>query len=233
VADVATLWQENTIMDNAPLGPEERPFDPSRHLTKVSGRDYLEVKWRLVWLRSLHPEARIITELKQRQGQEAIFRAEIVLPSGASATGWGSEDAGDFGDYLEKAETKALGRALAALGFGTQFCDDFAFASERAPGRVVDSPVQSGMGDRSRPGPGDAPTRQSPPARPPEGPKPQTPRQKTYLWACMRERGLTDLNLQSICMEMFNTEEVAALSYQDLGKLINHVQDLPAATQSR
>jgi len=43
------------------------------------------------------------------------------------------------GDYIEKAETKALGRALAALGFGTQFCPDFEFGARE--GRVVDAPV--------------------------------------------------------------------------------------------
>ena len=36
--------------------------------------------------------------------------------------------------------SKALGRALAALGFGTQFTEDFDFA-EGDPARVVDSPV--------------------------------------------------------------------------------------------
>jgi hypothetical protein len=114
-------------------------FDPSRFLTLVSGKEYLEVKWRLVWLRSEHPDAKITTELVSHQNSEAVFRAEVSIPDGGSATGWGSEDAQGFGDYLEKAETKAIGRALAALGFGTQFCGDFEFGA--AAGRVVDSPV--------------------------------------------------------------------------------------------
>ena len=44
-------------------GHQGATFDPTRYLTKVNGRDYLEVKWRLVWLRSVHPTARIETEL--------------------------------------------------------------------------------------------------------------------------------------------------------------------------
>ncbi len=36
--------------------------------------------------------------------------------------------------------SKALGRALAALGFGTQFCEDFDFAQGHE-GKVVDAPV--------------------------------------------------------------------------------------------
>jgi hypothetical protein len=99
-------------------------FDPAKFLTKVNGSDYLEVKWRLVWLRDRHPNAEISTELVAHEDSRALFSARIVIPGGGSATGWGSESAGDFRDYLEKAETKAIGRALAALGFGTQFCTD-------------------------------------------------------------------------------------------------------------
>jgi hypothetical protein len=83
-------------------------FDPARHLTLVSGKEYLEVKWRLVWLRSEHPNAKIITELISHHDNEAVFKAEVIIPDGGSAMGWGSEDARGFGDYLEKAECVPL-----------------------------------------------------------------------------------------------------------------------------
>lgn len=103
-----------------------KKFDPSRHLTKVSGKDYLEVKWRLAWFRADHPDGVIITEMVSHHDNEAVFRAEVIIPNGGgSSTGWGSEDARGFGDYLEKAETKAIGRALAALGFGIQHSYEF------------------------------------------------------------------------------------------------------------
>jgi hypothetical protein len=105
-------------------GDGDEGFDPARYLSRVNGSDYLEVKWRLLWLRRLHPEAAIETELIAHADGVAIFRALVAVPHGGSATGYGSESADDFRDYLEKAETKALGRALAALGFGTQFCAD-------------------------------------------------------------------------------------------------------------
>ncbi len=114
-------------------------FDPSRYLSKVKGSDYLEVKWRLVWLRDMFPDATIETDLVSHSGNQAVFRAKVSVPNGASATGWGSEDASGFANYIEKAETKAIGRALAALGFGTQFCPDFDYGSEE--GQVVDAPV--------------------------------------------------------------------------------------------
>ena len=118
---------------------DAKTFDPGRYLTKVGSSDYLEVKWRLVWLREIHPEACIVTELVSHTDQMAIFRAEVTIPEGGSATGYGSEGYDDFRDYIEKAETKAIGRALAALGFGTQFCPDFDFGA--ANGSVVDSPI--------------------------------------------------------------------------------------------
>ena len=118
---------------------QQTAFDPSRYLTKVGSADYLEVKWRLVWLRETHPDAVIETELVSNGDQMAVFKARVTIPGGGSATGFGSEGYNDFRDYLEKAETKALGRALAALGFGTQFCPDFEFGASQ--GAVVDSPI--------------------------------------------------------------------------------------------
>lgn len=125
----------------------EKTFDPTRYLRKLGKGDYLEVKWRLVWLRTEHPDAVIETELMRLDHNPpmAVFRAKVSIPGGGSATGWGQEEPKDFGDYLEKAETKALGRALAALGFGTQFTEDFDFA-EGDPNRVVDSPVERPAG---------------------------------------------------------------------------------------
>ena len=108
-----------------------KAFDASKYMTDLNGKDYLEVKWRLLWLRTEHPDAVIETELVKFGSGLALFRARVAVPGSGTATGWGSETADDFGDYIEKAETKALGRALAALGFGTQFCEDYDFSAQR------------------------------------------------------------------------------------------------------
>jgi len=98
----------------------------------VGGSDYLPIKWCLVWLRDEHPDATIETQLIDHVDNVAIFRAEVRVPTGGCATGYGSESAGDFRDYLEKAETKAIGRALRALGYGAQFSTDHEVGSESA-----------------------------------------------------------------------------------------------------
>jgi hypothetical protein len=188
---------------------EQSAFDPGKHLTKVSGRDYLEVKWRLVWLRSVHPDAQIETELVQHQQHNAVFRARVTLPSGASATGWGSEGSDDFGDYLEKAETKALGRALAALGFGTQFCPDFDFGAERQ--RVVDSPVDIRSARDPRQANASAPRQEA------------TPRQIKYLHAVAREVGMSAEDLEARAREGFGAG-LDELSRRDVSALIEQIQ---------
>jgi len=189
---------------------EQSAFDPAKHLTKVSGRDYLEVKWRLVWLRSVHPEAQIETDLVEHRNNLAVFRAKVTIPSGASATGWGSEGTDDFGDYLEKAETKALGRALAALGFGTQFCPDFDFGADRQ--RVVDSPVDIRSVRGAQQAPASNGNRQE-----------ATPRQVKYLHAVAREVGMTGEDLEDRSRESFGVA-VAELSRRDISALIEQIQ---------
>lgn len=138
-------------------------FDPSRYLSKVGAADYLEVKWRLVWLREVYPDAVIETECLHYYPPDtdpdgnmvgsAAFKATVSLPSGGKATGHGSESVNDFREYYEKAETKAIGRALAALGFGTQFSTDHEFSAAAVGGhvKIVDSSVDLGARAESRP----------------------------------------------------------------------------------
>lgn len=117
-------------------------FNPQEHFRKVNGnQDYLEVKWRLVWFRELCPNHGISTELvwHDAESKTAIFKAEIIEPMSGNvlSTAHGSECARDFKDYLEKAETKAIGRALAILGYGTQFAEELDEGD-----RIVDAPVE-------------------------------------------------------------------------------------------
>lgn len=128
--------------DGAKRSDATKSFDPRAYLRRIQVRgtevEYLDVKWRLVWLRSEHPDAHVLTQLVSNEKNVAVFRAEVILPSGGRATGYGSESQGDFDDYIEKAETKAIGRALAALGYGTQFALDFDAAVEPVDAALPD-----------------------------------------------------------------------------------------------
>lgn len=143
-----------------------RAFNPNDHVMQIKNRngsaDYLPVQWRLVWFREQCPEGTIETEMLHldldRETEEeafawnnetrrsekivkranglAVFHAVVKDGKGGVATGTKSERAASFPDFIEKAETGAIGRALAALGYGTQFAPEL---DEQH--RIVDAPV--------------------------------------------------------------------------------------------
>ena len=159
-------------MSDAPVN-QVQPFNPREHLMQIKNRggasDYLPVAWRLVWFREVCPDGQIETELvtldldreTEEEGYQwneqsrrservtkranglAVFKATVRDGKGGIATGYKSEKAASFPDFVEKAETGSIGRALAALGYGTQFAPDL---DEQH--RIVDAPA-----DRSTPTP--------------------------------------------------------------------------------
>lgn len=120
-------------------------FNPNDHLIALKGKPYLEVKYRLVWFRDENPDWGIqTTPIKiDLDAKYAIFKATITDQHGRIiAEGTKMEDSKGFSDFLEKAETGAIGRALGICGYGTQFAPEF---DEIVPGvenpRIVDSPI--------------------------------------------------------------------------------------------
>lgn len=112
-------------------------FNPNEHLMDLKGKKYLQVMWRLVWFREEKPLWSIDTKLEQITNDHALFSAKIYDENGVQkSAGYGSESVKDFRDFIEKAETKAVGRALAMLGYGTQFAPEL-----DEEDRIVDSPV--------------------------------------------------------------------------------------------
>jgi len=203
-------------------------FEPAKYLVNLNGRgEYLEVKWRLLWLRTEHPDAVIETELVRLEERDAVFKARVSIPDGGSATGWGSESAGDFRDFLEKAETKAIGRALAALGYGTQFCHDHEFGVGEPPVvnvgqmRIVDTPVDLAASRGRR----QAPAAQVATAVAAADPATQraTERQVKFIFAIAREAGLDEQELTTWSQELYG-QEVSQLNRRDASTLIEALQ---------
>lgn len=104
-------------------------FNPNEHLIKVQGgRNYLPVADRLIWFREDHPDWGISTSviLLDNEKGRAVFHAEIIDETGRLvSSGSKAETAKGFEDFIEKAETGAVGRALGMLGYGTQFTPEF------------------------------------------------------------------------------------------------------------
>lgn len=186
-----------------------RSFDPTPYVRQLRSRggqtEYLDVKHRLLWLRTEHPDARIVTDLVRLDDQSAVFRASVDIPAGGSATGHGSETATDFSDYIEKAETKALGRALNALGFGAQFAEN-----------------ESDEPRSTRPSPDRA--RNAPPPKSASGGRGKS-EDWTVFWEWARASGFTDQQ----AVEKVIGRAMAGLSTGELQKLLTpHVQQLAA-----
>lgn len=144
-----------------------RTFNPNDHVMQLKSRegskDYLPVQWRLVWFREQCPHGTIKTKMlhldldreteeeayvwnnEKRRSEKVVkhakgfvvFRAVVKDGKGGIGVGTKSEKAASFGDFIEKAETGAIGRALAALGYGTQFAPEL-----DEEHRIVDSPVE-------------------------------------------------------------------------------------------
>lgn len=136
---------------------------------KQGKTDYLPVQWRLVWaneqcleldIRTKSVEIDLEREMEvetyawnndTRRSEKIVKRAKgfakvevevtAVLKDGRKrhAEGVKTESAVNFADFVEKAQTGALGRALAMIGFGTQFVGDEFDERER----IVDAPVES------------------------------------------------------------------------------------------
>jgi hypothetical protein len=106
-------------------------------LMDIRGKPYLQVAHRLVWFREDHPDWSIETEVIPKD-KACMSKATIKDNNGRIiATAHKVEDAAGFGDYIEKSESGAIGRALAMCGYGTQFADELVEGSKR----IVDSPV--------------------------------------------------------------------------------------------
>jgi hypothetical protein len=152
---------------NTELEQEQKSFNPNSHIIQLKSqqgpKDYLPVQWRLVWFRDQYPQGEITTEIlhldmdkeieievdkwndtikryekvKKVAKGICVFKATIKDGKGGIATGTKQENAASFADYIEKAETGAIGRALAALGYGTQFTED-----DGEGERLADAPVE-------------------------------------------------------------------------------------------
>lgn len=107
-------------------------------LINFKGKEYLEVKYRLVWFREERPMWSIETEYVSITDKSAHAKATVKDETGrVITTSHKYENAQGFADFIEKAETGAIGRALALMGYGTQFCADELDEGER----IVDAPV--------------------------------------------------------------------------------------------
>lgn len=111
-------------------------------LTNLKGKDYLMVAYRMQWFNEEVSSFDIHTDFLLLNDEQTVARATVTVADKdgkviKKATATKRETKKDFSDHTEKAETSAIGRALALLGFGTQF----ALADLDEGDRIVDTPL--------------------------------------------------------------------------------------------
>jgi hypothetical protein len=209
---------------------DSHEFEPAKYLTMIGNAQYLEVKWRIYWFREVCPQGAILSELVHHDANSAIFKATVIIDGVTVATDYGSETYDDFRDFHEKASTKAIGRALALAGFGTQFTGEFDFGA--ASGAVVDSPVDfvttRGRREAAATGGGYADNRPRTDrgggyASPGNAPQPATPRQIKFIGDLARERGVTDAFMDEQAEQLYGAI-VAHLNRRDASSMIERLQ---------
>jgi len=108
-------------------------------LLDLKGKKYLQVPHRIMWAREEHPDWVFEASFPQLNDKFVMARAEIRDGSGkVLAVAHKVEHFAHFADAIEKAESSAIGRALAHLGYGTQFALEL---DEEE--RIVDSPLSN------------------------------------------------------------------------------------------
>lgn len=139
----------------------------------LSGKQYLTVAHRIAWFQqeqralitaglATQPyRIQIVTQETTDTYAKYTLRVEDVLGNVIEATG--SETKGDFKDFDEKAYTKAIGRALALMGYST------VEAMERDDGEVIADAPQA---RKPQPSPAAAPHWNKPNTAPVNAPPP-------------------------------------------------------------
>ncbi len=170
-------------------------------ISNIKGKEYLEVKWRIVWFQEEHPDWSIETQFLEYGKDHSFCKAIVRNEKGAlMATSHKFEDIKGFADHREKSETGSIGRALALLGYGTQFCTDLDEGQ-----RLADSPVAR--------------------ADVPRNYRKVTPQELRSLNSQVKEWGIPVDTMKSILKEKFNVPKAQDLNAKQILDLRDELQN--------
>ena len=152
--ELGSKKRSRSIKTSSQKQSNNNTFDPNKYMLKLpknkkvklsNGQikwekvetDYLPVAPRIAWFRKDHPDWSIITKAVKSAKKAVVMKAIIKDATGkVIATARKKETENGFPDYIEKAETGAVGRALAMCGYGTLQAPEFDEGE-----RLADSPV--------------------------------------------------------------------------------------------
>jgi hypothetical protein len=146
------IKKSHPVTDGSTREVHHSIFDPMKYMLKLpktkkvslpngyqkTEADYLPVAARIAWFRKDHAYWSIVTDVEQLADKAVVMKATIKDNWGnVIATARKKETEAGFPDYIEKAETGAIGRALAMCGYGTLQAPEF-----DEQDRLADAPVE-------------------------------------------------------------------------------------------
>lgn len=201
---------------------EDKKFNPKEHLVKITRTnkatgekitsDYLEAKWRLVWAKEEHPDWRIFPQVNLFPAGEnsipeaALACVEIWEGDKLLAKEFGYCEKKDFQRFVEKAITTALGRALALLGYGTQWAQEL--EEELIEEGLSDSPVQTVELEE-----------------PQEEGNPPTEKQINLIHSLVKGLGMNDEEYRNLLRTKFRVDSSKDLRGKQIQELINFLKE--------
>lgn len=148
------------IMKSIPTMNAVDGFNPGEFTRELPNEDgttslYLDVKYRLLWFRLHRPNGKINSEIVHVDDKSAIISCKLYADKTDAEDQYIARSCAQrfltqekYGDrYLEIAETAAIGRVLAAAGYGTQFCGSTDMLSDV----IADAPVDFAKQEDSAP----------------------------------------------------------------------------------
>lgn len=231
-------------------------FKPQEHLIKLRRfeggkevlQDYLESKWRLVWFREEHPDWTIETEVtpyvKDGIPYASLARAIIKDEQGrVRATEWGyteketvevdkrtGEKRTSYNPkFIEKSITTAIARALAQLGYGTQWAVEMEEGQEIT--EVTDAPVESNTSQQIEQVILDEDTKHQNGDIKAQNDTGATERQKKYIRYLLAKIGMTTEQYKEYLKSKYSVESSKELSPNQVSELIDYLKQLAEVQQ--
>lgn len=196
-------------------------------LVDLKGKEYLQVQHRIRWFVEEKPEWVITTRLVERTDSWILFEASIIDDKGKIRS-----SAHKFGalamNLVEKAETGAVGRALAFLGYGTQFTGDELDEGDH----LADSPSAP-----MKPQSVEKLAAASAPVMP-QTSSPQEKRTKELsekqikrLWAIAKTHGWSNSDVMSLIRSKFKIGDADVLTKKEYDYVCNYMESAPPPQQ--
>lgn len=107
----------------------------------IRGKPYMDCAYRVVWFREEKPTWKIHTFMVTATDKSVLFRAAILNDANETIASAHKFQKSSFDNFYEKAESQAVGRALALCGYGTAHAHADFDDDSNEPSNLPDSPT--------------------------------------------------------------------------------------------